>query len=555
MIAPTEETEHNKERKNAMQNEELEIIRMSEIQMREVEWLWYPYIPFGKLTIIQGDPGEGKTTFALRLAAACSTGTAMPGMESLSPFNVIYQSAEDGLEDTIKPRLTEAGADQERVINIREDKKSLHLLDSRIEKAIVRCDAKLLILDPLQGYLGERIDMNRANEIREVMKAIGQVAQRTGCAIVLVGHLNKATGMISAYRGLGSIDFRAAARSVLVVGRLRKNNSVSCENGYKYHSDNENIERLRAESDKLCPQYGLSVLPPKEQSQKVKQMSSREYRAAERGESWKMQLIVTIEDAMAIARSREHFIRLMEAEGYEVKWTRDRKSITYTTPDGKRCRNNKLHEEKFLKENMEYEFRIRNEIARGIKGYGESAYEESGNRRPLYSSDGRELEGSDRRDEYADRYALSDTEIADRAGNQRGTHLVYGTADRDTDRVRRELPGTDRTVHRNDGTDGNSIYREDEYGNREYVITGWESERTVFTESIFGTGNGENVYETEYMDLADPDGGADHLGTDTAYLFADLTNIIDEDAPVEDCTTMRQPQHRKKNNGPVMGGM
>ena len=180
-------------------------------------------------------------------------------------------------------------------------------------------------------------------------------------------------------------------------------NSVSCENGYKYHSDNENIERLRAESDKLCLQYGLSVLPPKEQSQKVKQMSSREYRAAERGESWKMQLIVTIEDAMAIARSREHFIRLMEAEGYEVKWTRDRKSITYTTPDGKRCRDNKLHEEKFLKENMEYEFRIRNEIARGIKGYGESAYEESGNRRPLYSSDGREPEGSDRRDEYADR--------------------------------------------------------------------------------------------------------------------------------------------------------
>ena len=226
MIVPTDEAEYNKERKNAMQNEELEIIRMSEIQMREVEWLWYPYIPFGKLTIIQGDPGEGKTTFALRLASACSTGRPMPGMESLSPFNVIYQSAEDGLEDTIKPRLTEAGADQERVINIREDKRSLHLLDSRIEKAIVQCDAKLLILDPLQGYLGERIDMNRANEIREVMKAIGQVAQRTGCAIVLVGHLNKATGMSSAYRGLGSIDFRAAARSVLVVGRLRKNKNI-----------------------------------------------------------------------------------------------------------------------------------------------------------------------------------------------------------------------------------------------------------------------------------------------------------------------------------------
>ena len=332
-------------------------------------------------------------------------------------------------------------------------------------------------------------------------------------------------------------------------------NSVSCENGYKYHSDSENIERLRAESDKLCLQYGLSVLPPKEQSQKVKQMSSREYRAAERGESWKMQLIVTIEDAMAIARSREHFIRLMEAEGYEVKWTRDRKSITYTTPDGKRCRDNKLHEEKFLKENMEYEFRIRNEIERGIKGYGESEYEESGNVRPLYGDNRCELEGTGCRDEYADRYACGDTDIADGVDNERGTHLVYESADHDTDRVRREQSGADRTVHSDDGTDGNSIYREDEYGNREYVFTGWESERELFTESLFGTGNGESVCETEYADWAYPDGGADHLGTDTAYLFADLTNIIDEDAPVEDCTTTHYPTERKKKHGPVMGGM
>ncbi len=210
-----------------MIHDEPEILRMSEVQLREVDWLWYPYIPFGKLTILQGDPGEGKTTLALRLAAACSVGRPMPGMKKpLPPFNVIYQTAEDGLEDTVKPRLIEADADQDRIINIREDKKSLHLLDSRIEKAIVQCDARLLILDPLQGYLGERIDMNRANEIREVMKSVGQVAQRTGCAVVLVGHLNKAAGLSSAYRGLGSIDFRAAARSVLVVGRLRKNKTV-----------------------------------------------------------------------------------------------------------------------------------------------------------------------------------------------------------------------------------------------------------------------------------------------------------------------------------------
>lgn len=332
-------------------------------------------------------------------------------------------------------------------------------------------------------------------------------------------------------------------------------NSVSFENGYKYHSDSENIERLRTESDKLCLQYGLLVVTPKEQSQKVKEMSSREYRAAERGESWKMQLIVTIEDTMAIAKSKEHFIRLMEAEGYGVKWTDERKYITYTTPDGNKCRDIKLHEEKFLKENMEYEFRIRNEIQRGIEGYGESAYEESGNRRSLYGGDGRELESTDRRDEYADRYALGDTDITGRSGDQREYHLVYESTDQDTDRLRREQSGADRTVHGDDGADGNGIYREDEYGNREYVITGWESERELFAESLFGTGNGESVYETEYMDLADPDGCADHLGTDTAYLFADMTNIIDEDAPVEDCTTIRHPQHQKKNNGPVMGGM
>lgn len=178
-------------------------------------------------------------------------------------------------------------------------------------------------------------------------------------------------------------------------------NSVSCDTGYKYHSDSDNIQRLRDASDKLCMEYGLSVVTPKDKSQKVKQMSAREYHSAERGESWKMQLIVTIEDAMAIARSREHFIRLMEAEGYEVKWTRDRKSITYTTPDGKRCRDNKLYEEKFLKENMEYEFRIRREIERGFEGYGESADQESGNLRPLYGDHGCELEGVDRGDEYA----------------------------------------------------------------------------------------------------------------------------------------------------------
>ena len=110
------------ERKGKMSTEKtLSIIRMSDVQIQEVKWLWKPYIPFGKLTIIQGDPGEGKTTFALRLAAACSSGVTLPGMETTEPFNVIYQTAEDGLGDTIKPRLIEAGADENMVLNIIED--------------------------------------------------------------------------------------------------------------------------------------------------------------------------------------------------------------------------------------------------------------------------------------------------------------------------------------------------------------------------------------------------------------------------------------------------
>lgn len=202
------------------------MISLAEVELQEVRWLWKPYIPFGKITIIQGDPGEGKTTLALRLAAACSTGKPMPGMEVGEPFNVIYQTAEDGLGDTIKPRLLDAGADQSRIFNIVEAQRTLTLVDERIERAILQTGAKLMILDPIQGYLGSRVDMNRANEIRTVLKGIASMADRTGCAIVLVGHLNKASGASSAYRGLGSIDFRAAARSVLLVGRLKKEPGV-----------------------------------------------------------------------------------------------------------------------------------------------------------------------------------------------------------------------------------------------------------------------------------------------------------------------------------------
>jgi hypothetical protein len=132
--------------------------------------------------------------------------------------NVIFQTAEDGLADTIKPRLEQLGADCSRVHVIDEEDEALSLYDERIEQAIIKTNAKLFILDPLQAYLGGT-EMNSANGIRPLMKSLGAVAERTGCAIVIIGHLNKKGGK-SAYRGLGSIDIPAAARSVLTVGRL-----------------------------------------------------------------------------------------------------------------------------------------------------------------------------------------------------------------------------------------------------------------------------------------------------------------------------------------------
>ena len=199
----------------------VKIIRMSDVELTPVEWLWKPYLPFGKLSVLQGNPGEGKTYFAMHLAAACTNGKLLPNMERMEPFNVIYQTAEDGLGDTVKPRLIEAGADLDRVLVIDDSDVQLTLSDERIEKAIVENNARLVIIDPIQAYLGSDVDMNRANEVRPIFMRLGQVAQRTGCAILLIGHLNKAAGMQSLQRGLGSIDIAAAVRSVMFIGKLK----------------------------------------------------------------------------------------------------------------------------------------------------------------------------------------------------------------------------------------------------------------------------------------------------------------------------------------------
>lgn len=194
------------------------------ISSRTVEWLWYPYIPYGKITILQGDPGEGKSTMMLQLAALITAGKAMPdGSGDKVPGNVIYQAAEDGIEDTIKPRLLAAGADCGRIAFLENGENPITLDDERLEQAIKDTQAKLLVIDPLQAYLGVDNDMQKSNSIRSVFGRLAKVAERTGCAVVLIGHMNKSSRTKGIYRGLGSIDIAAVARSILLVGRDSSN--------------------------------------------------------------------------------------------------------------------------------------------------------------------------------------------------------------------------------------------------------------------------------------------------------------------------------------------
>lgn len=194
---------------------------MQDVKCESVEWLLYPFIPYGKITIIQGDPGEGKTTLVLQIIARLTKGESIIDEGAKLPVSVIYQTAEDGLGDTIKPRLVAANADCSKVLVIDDKDTPLTMLDMRLEKAICETGARLVVLDPIQGFLGADVDMHRANEIRPVMKHIAELAEKYRCAIVLIGHMNKCSMGKSAYRGLGSIDFQAAARSVLIVGRIK----------------------------------------------------------------------------------------------------------------------------------------------------------------------------------------------------------------------------------------------------------------------------------------------------------------------------------------------
>ncbi len=175
---------------------------MADVHAVDVEWLWKPYLPRGKVTIIRGMPGDGKSMFVVALIAALSTGRPLFNEENWrEPIACVYQNAEDAVDDTIKPRLDSAAADSTRIFFIDEHDDPLCFTDERIEQTILEKNAGLFVLDPLQAYIGADVDMHRANEVRAVMNKLVDVAQRTKCAILLIEHLNKMKGGPAITRG------------------------------------------------------------------------------------------------------------------------------------------------------------------------------------------------------------------------------------------------------------------------------------------------------------------------------------------------------------------
>jgi len=199
------------------------LVRISSVQREIVSWLWRDRIPRGKLTMFEGNPGLGKSWLTLAITTSVSRGYPLPGDGARQPMNVVLMTAEDGLADTVRPRLEDMGADLQRVAALRgmvnknghEDVVTLADLDV-LERVIVAENPGLVIVDPVIAFMADT-DTSKANEVRSLLAPLAALAEKHGCAIVAVRHLNKSSAQ-ALYRGQGSIDFIAACRSAFVIG-------------------------------------------------------------------------------------------------------------------------------------------------------------------------------------------------------------------------------------------------------------------------------------------------------------------------------------------------
>ena len=246
-------------------------------------------------------------------------------------------------------------------------------------------------------------------------------------------------------------------------------NSVNFETGKKLHMAKEQLQELMRRNDAICQEMGLPVFDAP--TQQARGMSGAEYHTAPKGQSWKLRLMNTIDECMKYAADRDAFVSLMESEGYTVRWEDTRKYITYTTPDGMRCRDNKLHEEKYCKEVMEHEFRIRTEL---VKRKLRRATEIDGGIEAAESTEQRTAVCATAADDAAHcdpvRSAAGD-EQADRAG-RRNKLGAGGNPEDPAGAKNARRPDTGAEVAHGDA----EIADRDEQA----AGTGWESEREVF---------------------------------------------------------------------------
>ncbi len=201
------------------------VTQLSTVEPEAVSWLWKPYIPRRKLTFLEGDPGGGKTFAALTVAAAITRGAPLPGDQrdgERAPGSVLFWTCEDGIGDTLRPRFDKADGDATRfyVLNADRPDGSLLTLDDTAElrEACEQVLPALMVIDPIQGALGAKVDAHRANEVRPRLTRLKLLAEQFDCAVLILRHLSKAPQSKAIHRGLGSIDFAAAARSILLLG-------------------------------------------------------------------------------------------------------------------------------------------------------------------------------------------------------------------------------------------------------------------------------------------------------------------------------------------------
>jgi hypothetical protein len=205
-----------------------EILTLSQVEAREVDWLWKPYLANRMLAMLSGDPGAGKTYITLAIAAAITTGREPYTGERRDAADVLYLSVENSPEHVVRPRFDSLGGDPKRFHILqgtitgegnRAVRGSVRLSDvSLLHDALQRTKAGLVIVDPIQSYLGAEVDAHRSNETRPVMDGLSRVAEEHGCCTWLVRHLGKAPSGRAIHRGLGSIDLSAAVRTELLAG-------------------------------------------------------------------------------------------------------------------------------------------------------------------------------------------------------------------------------------------------------------------------------------------------------------------------------------------------